>query len=214
MSLNESNEGNEVCSSHEAFKRFMDILEDGDWICTSTITLPDGRVFDMLERSIDTKLPVLKCVGVVKTTPEKLLDLFTDSPLEIRKKVTPNLSKYEIVKEFEPNIHLLHYVYKAPFPVKSRDFCLKRFVHRYGENILVCGISIEDDDLPPLKKYIRGEIMMSGYYFESISEEETKVTSIVYVDPKGWIPNFVVKASKNGELNELTNLVEVIENVE
>lgn len=205
------NEGNEIDSSHEAFKRFMNVSEDGEWICAATLELPDGRVFDMLERETDTKFPVLKCVGVIKATPEKLSDFFLNASLETRKKVTPNLSKYKIVKEFDPDTHLLHYVYKAPFPVRSRDFCLKRFVHRHGDNILMCGISVIDDDLPPLKKYVRGEITMSGYFFEGISDEETKITSIVYIDPKGWIPGFVVRASKNGEFAELVNLVEVIE---
>lgn len=205
------NENMDLHSSHDAFKKFMDISETGDWTCTYTLTLTDGRSFEMFEKETDMKFPVMKCVGVLKTTPTKLLDFFLNADLETRKKITPNLSSYEIIKEFELGIHLLHYVYKAPFPVKSRDFCLKRFVHSHDSTILICGVSIVDDDLPPIKKYIRGEVPMSGYLFESISKEETQITSIVYIDPKGWIPNFVVKASKNGELSELINLAKIVE---
>ena len=88
---------------------------------------------------------------------------------------------------------------------------MKRFIHRNGPNILLCGVSIVDEDLPPTKKYVRGEVMMSGYLLEPISDEETRITSIVFVNPKGWIPNFVVSASKNGEFAELMNLAKVME---
>lgn len=208
MNLNE-NEKMNLCK--ETFKKFMNILEDDNWVLSSTTTLADSRVFNMFEMNTDLKFPALKCVGVVKNTPEKILDFFVNASLENRKKVTPNLSKYKIVKDIDSDIHLLHYVYKAPFPVKSRDFCLKRFIYRIDKNILICAISTIDDALPPLKKYIRGEIIISGYYFETISDKETKITSIIHIDPKGWIPNFVVKASKNGELAELINLAEFIE---
>jgi len=205
------NEKLEPRSPHEAFKKFNNVLNDGEWKCTHTITLPDGRDFNMFEKIEHIKFPALKYVGVVKATPDKLLDFFLNADLRTRKKVTPNISSYEIIKEFEPNVHLLHYVYKAPFPVKSRDFCLKRFIHSHNSDILICGVSIIDDDLPPIKKYVRGEILISGYLFESISEEETRITSIVHIDPKGWIPNFVIKASKNGELAELINLAKILE---
>jgi len=205
------NEDIELQSPHEAFKNFIKISESEGWVCHRTITLPDGRSFNMYEKESDMKFPILKCVGTIKTTPTKLTDFFLNADLETRKKITPNLSLYKIIKEFEPGIHLLHYVYKAPFPVKSRDFCLKRFVHSRNSDILICGVSIVDDDLPPVKKYIRGEVLMSGYLFESISKEETQITSIIYIDPKGWIPNFVVKASKTGELSELTNIAKIVE---
>lgn len=208
MSLNESKE---VVLDIEAYKKFMNILEDDNWILVSKTNIKDNRVFNMFEINKDLKFPALKCVGIVKTTPEKLLDFFVNASLENRKKITPNLSKYEIIKDINPNVHLLHYVYKAPFPVKSRDFCLKRFIYRIDKNILICGISTIDDALPPLKKYIRGEIIISGYYFETISDKETKITSIIHIDPKGWVPNFVVKASKNGELAELINLADFME---
>lgn len=112
-------EGNEIKSSHEAFKRFMDVIEDEDWVCTSTRTLPDGRVFDMLERKTDTKLPVLKCVGIIKTSPEKLLDFFLNADLETRKKVTPNLSKYEIINfivYFVQNPNINTFIFSRIYP--------------------------------------------------------------------------------------------------
>lgn len=224
MNLNEDNdqrecegceeceENKEILSPHDAYGGFMEVLDRGEWVYMCNDTIEDGRVFEMFEKKTDAKFAPLKCTGVIKASPEELLDFFLSASISTRKKITPNLSKYEIVKEFVPDIHLLHYVYKAPFPVKSRDFCLKRFIHRNDSNILICGVSIVDEDLPPLRKYIRGEIIMSGFYFEGIDEGETRVTSLVYVDPKGWIPSFVVKASKNGELAELKNLAKIVEN--
>ena len=78
----------ELCSPHDAFKRFMDISESGTWKCTATRTV-DGRVFDMLEKESGEKFPIVKCVGVLKTTPEKILDFFLNADLDARKKVTP-----------------------------------------------------------------------------------------------------------------------------
>lgn len=202
---------NEIISIHDAYKGFMEVLNQGEWIYKCNDVIKDGRVFKMFEKETEDKFSPLKCTGVIKTSPEKLLHFFLNASISDRKKMTPNLSKYEIIKEFAPDIHLLHYVYKAPFPVKSRDFCLKRFIHREKDNALICGVSIIDDNLPPLDKYIRGEIIMSGFYFEGLGEGETRVTSLVYLDPKGWIPGFVVKASKNGELAELKNLAKFLE---
>jgi len=196
----------------EAHEIFTQAIIAENWTHETSTTLKDGRVFEMFGGKSKGGIPPLKCVGVIKTEASKILDFYLNAPLDIRKKATPNLSKYNIIKDYEKDIQLLHYVYKAPFPVKSRDFSLKRFVYQSDTECLICGISVVDEDLPEMKKYIRGKIFIPGYHLETLPEGETRITSIVSLDPGGWVPNFLIKASKNGELAELVNLSKILEN--
>ncbi len=52
--------------------------------------------------------------------------------------------------------------------------------------------SVEDERFPVDKNYVRADLTISGYLFEKIDENNTKVTIGMNFDPKGSIPKYIV----------------------
>jgi len=45
------------------------------------------------------------------------------------------------------------------------------------------------------KEYVRGEIKMAAYIFVKLDQETSKMFYVVHLDPKGWIPQWIVNIS-------------------
>lgn len=45
--------------------------------------------------------------------------------------------------------------------------------------------------MPPVKKCIRGDLLLAGWLFEQLSENETRVVYSTLANPNGKLPKFV-----------------------
>lgn len=193
-----------------AASEFISISSSEDWECLDAQDNECGESFVLWEKATSEEFPMIKCTGIINCTAKQAFDYILSCDLETRKLWDPQVAKYDLVEEIDKNTHLLHYVYTAPFPVTTRDFCAFRYVYQTDNTYLICGVSTENPAIPPLKDYVRGEIFISGYTFEDTEDGRCKITSLNHVDPKGWIPSFVVNMAKNKQLTKLLQMSKMI----
>ena len=91
---------------------------------------------------------------------------------------------------------LRHYEYKAVFPTKARDSVVVLGVVADGAgNAARCVASVVAPDVAgarELAHYVRMDVDYAGYYLEAVDARTTRLTSVVVLDPKGFIPTPVV----------------------
>jgi hypothetical protein len=100
--------------------------------------------------------------------------------------------------------------------VSSRDFVTLRHWETKDDIILSCGVAVVHPDMPPNKKYIRGENKSGGWVFKPVKDNPDRCVFcwIVNTDIKGWIPHYVVEQAISGMLLQfLRHLRQHIANV-
>ena len=91
---------------------------------------------------------------------------------------------------------LRRYEYHAVFPTKARDsVCVVGVVADGPDRAVRCVTSVKAPDVSGAEEhraYVRMQVDYAGYYVETIAKNKTRVTSVVVLDPKGFIPTPVV----------------------
>jgi hypothetical protein len=65
------------------------------------------------------------------------------------------------------------------FPVSNRDFAILAYMTKSVDDKCVISVtSVEHPDIPPVKKVVRGEIIIAGWCFEQVEEKLYKGTYI------------------------------------
>lgn len=81
-----------------------------------------------------------------------------------------------------------YFYLKMPFIMGDRDLVMKRYVMpNYGGKpkcALIAGYSVDNPDYPDKGKPIRGEMLISGNYFEEIAPQKTLMVVISHADMK------------------------------
>lgn len=92
------------------------------------------------------------------------------------------------VQYFNENLSVKHTKIKFPFPFTNRDFVSLNYREILPEDEFAISafISIDRDDVPPEKEFVRGEIE-GGFIVRAGSRKGTcSVTHIKHVNAKGW----------------------------
>ncbi len=197
--------------TQESVNTFIDLASSEGWTCTEIQEDEQHNIFELWEKDSDTELPYVKCTGQLQCGAEEAFEYILTSNLEVRQQWDPQVIKYDLVREIDANTHLLHYVYGAPFPVTTRDFSVIRHVDRRKGRHVLCARSVETEAIPVSCDCVRGEVFISGYLVEDAEKERLcTITTLNHVDPKGWIPAFVVNMAKNKQLTKLQKLSTMI----
>ena len=81
-----------------------------------------------------------------------------------------------------------YFYLKMPFIMGDRDLVMRRYVmQNYGGKpkcALIAGYSIDHQSYPEKSKPIRGEMLISGNYFEEIAPQKTLMVVISHADMK------------------------------
>jgi hypothetical protein len=105
-------------------------------------------------------------------------------------------SKSEIIEKYDENHHFGYQQSKMRFPISSRDFVTFKSRQVLSDNLGVClSTSTLRDDAPLEKKFVRGVIHLSGYVVEQCDDQLCKVTFVMRVEYKGWVPERVVRSA-------------------
>jgi len=176
--------------------------------------LEEREGFRLLDKIIEgSSSHLAKAKGLMPGTPEKCLAILTDITLENRQKWDENLLFYNIPKQITDSIALTHLAFSAPYPVTSRDFCSLRVIKKEEDgSYYVWGCSVVSDDVPESSEYVRGNAILSGWIFRPAEDGQCLAVHINQLDPKGWIPAFVVNMSKGKAVERLIKIKALLEN--
>ena len=102
---------------------------------------------------------------------------------------------------------------KLQFPLYARDFCLFFVDEKINDDTCVIILkSIENEAFPVRKNFIRGDMKICGYVCKKIDENNSMISYIIDVDPKGWIPSNLVNYEIKRNVSDLNKLKTILEN--
>jgi hypothetical protein len=148
---------------------------------------------------------VAKVYGTLPVSAKAVFDFLKVFDLQTQQKYDQDLLESQIIKEIVPGqISIVYAGYRAPFGVTNREFTVVRKLIEddNGKNVIL-SFSINYTDFPIKDGRVRAALLVSGWILEPLPEDSNKCmcTRIVYLDPKGSIPIFVVNmfVSKAGD---------------
>eukprot|EP01087_Luapelamoeba_hula_P021552 TRINITY_DN7565_c0_g1_i2.p1 TRINITY_DN7565_c0_g1~~TRINITY_DN7565_c0_g1_i2.p1 ORF type:complete len:269 (-),score=67.01 TRINITY_DN7565_c0_g1_i2:105-875(-) len=157
------------------------------------------RVLDKKGVTVDVKyeegVPIAsaRAKSIIKA-PVADVYKFTQS-IEFLNDIDPLYMHGRVVETLDENHDILYSAYSCGvFILANRDFIYYegRKHNEDGSKIVTC-FSIERDDVPPVKGFVRGHIHYSGWVLRPINDgKETQATFSAQADPKGWIPHKLV----------------------
>mmetsp|Transcript_14824 Transcript_14824/g.40683 ORF Transcript_14824/g.40683 Transcript_14824/m.40683 type:complete len:358 (-) Transcript_14824:64-1137(-) len=99
--------------------------------------------------------------------------------------------------------------FKMPMGIPYRDFCLENLVVMLDEGtVLSLAQSVERLDVPEKPPFVRGTVLASGYLAKSIGQNRCELTYVVQVDPKGWLPKWVVNLVAVDQTDNVTRIAD------
>jgi len=110
-----------------------------------------------------------------------------------RPKWVPYLLQSRVLKKYSATEKLEYSHFAAPWPASDRDFVYhQRLLHKDEEKIVFVMSVIESELMPEQDWIVRADMIESQYTLTKLSEKKTKVELIFYVDPKGWLPDWLI----------------------
>jgi len=116
--------------------------------------------------------------------------------------------------------HLLQScAFRTPWPLSPRDFVWIQEIKELSKKdakafdlpegtFYILSQSVDYDKIPPNPKCVRGEILDTGILITPVSENTCSVTYVLQVDPKGWVPTFIVNLAAT---DQATNVLRIRE---
>jgi hypothetical protein len=126
----------------------------------------------------------------------------------------PLMEALDVVQEFdEGEINISHLRCRSSTPlVSARDFCLLRttYCEEQTGRWICMATSVVSKNVPERAGYVRAQISNSGWVIDPWGEDESFCTYVLSLDPKGWIPSFVVNMFRTQDMFETFRRLKVM----
>eukprot|EP00494_Astrolonche_serrata_P029748 UN30015 len=112
------------------------------------------------------------------------------------------------------NIEIAYESYKAPWPIKPRDFVLASTLNKKADGTYHwIAVSCEHEDGPIKRDFVRAQLFMGGWIIKPLDSHSCHVTYINHFDLGGSLPSWLVtRVSDDVPLTPL-NLAEYMKKV-
>mmetsp|Transcript_74228 Transcript_74228/g.135550 ORF Transcript_74228/g.135550 Transcript_74228/m.135550 type:complete len:300 (-) Transcript_74228:58-957(-) len=119
----------------------------------------------------------------------------------------------EVLEVLDAHHMVLHAKFRTPPGVINRDFCFTGLCAMLDEHTAVTLVeSVVRADCPASDStwsWVRGEIKVSGYMAkDDPNGDGCELTYIVQVDPKGWLPTWVVNIVAADQADNVTRIAQ------
>lgn len=143
---------------------------------------------------------IVKVVGHIDRPAHVVRDYFWD--VTNKKKWDETNKHTNIVKTFTPHLRIVHEETNAPWPVSNRDVVVAQCCVERDDGFLIAQKSI-DGVVPEASGVVRAESLLFGMLLQRETDSRTRFTLIGSLDPKGSIPNMVVKKMIKKQLDKM-----------
>eukprot|EP01031_Cornospumella_fuschlensis_P032160 gene32160-38900_t len=135
----------------------------------------------------------VKCFGVIKAPPLKVLELFEDNT-RVREYNTlfDEGRDLEVVAE---NTKVVWASSTPIFPFKPRDFCTVVHTRKLKDGtMVVLNRATKHPAAPTTSKYVRGSVILGANIIQPIQgrKDQCRLTMITQVDPGGFTPPVII----------------------
>jgi len=133
-----------------------------------------------------------KGVGLIPVSVEKLAPQIRN--IQNMLLIDPMCKSVGTVRTLDDFRHIYTAKFKMPTFTWHRDFCwLAIDIYKPDGTYASLGKSIVTSDCPPDPDHVRAEMNVCGYVAQKTNNpDEAKLTYLVQVNPKGWLPAWIV----------------------
>ncbi|ORY04065.1 hypothetical protein K493DRAFT_334032 [Basidiobolus meristosporus CBS 931.73] len=113
----------------------------------------------------------------------------------------------------EPKVYIEYNRLKAIWPTSPRDMVVMMANHVSSKAIYTFGFSTDEGEEPSSSNSscVRAQLDIAGWHFEDIGENRVRVTYIVQMDPKGWIPSSLLNMLTTNIPLNIADVVDYLE---
>jgi len=153
----------------------------------------------------------LKAVYNVEAPAQLIAEVVSDPKLLT--KYDKNLDKVYVLDATADGAVSVRYLQaKAIFPTSAREFLVVTSQRELNGIITVASRSIDVDEIPQGRGYVRAENFVSGFILEPISPTSCKMTVICHMGLGGYIPaSIITTIAVNGSLQVMRNIKHLAE---
>jgi len=148
------------------------------------------KLFTRKERG--TKILGFKVEGILNAPTDSIIATLRN--VELSPEWTPGLITKITLSEISEEEAITYSLNDMPWPASDRELVLhnKLYLDTKKKLLYVISKSIDHKLKPKGKKYVRAHIGYSNMGVRPISKHKTYFEWTIFVDPKGWIPAFLV----------------------
>ena len=145
--------------------------------------------------------------GLIKASLARTLSVVLDQSRNVE--WTALMLEARYIKQLSPTKWHVYQHYDGPFPTTDRDFVMELEItldqaNRKSELVFR---SVNVPGYPEFDCCVRADLVRSYFSFEEQSDGSTLLISEIHLDPKGWIPKWVVNlVQKDWEADNFAGL--------
>eukprot|EP01101_Sappina_pedata_P002581 TRINITY_DN12807_c0_g1_i1.p2 TRINITY_DN12807_c0_g1~~TRINITY_DN12807_c0_g1_i1.p2 ORF type:complete len:397 (+),score=146.44 TRINITY_DN12807_c0_g1_i1:23-1192(+) len=184
--------------AQKTLAHFLDLYRSDKWREVST-GQSDTVLYDFAHEA--DGLTHFKLIGKIPVPPRFIFKIVSDSSNE-RRKWDHDILRFEKIKDIKPDLRVIYSSFQSPsWLVSNRDACAIQSNHAIDLDGVTTytsyGTSINFKDSPFESAYVRA-VGSTGFLLkpDPNNPNETIVTRIAIVNPKGMIPASVVSLAK------------------
>lgn len=175
------------------FRRFRDLATNSDSSWFQHYKDNMLVVESMPPGDSSSSLNIIRAKKVMPRVPPRVLyDQLQDS--SYRATWDTNMIEGFNIVLLDSHNDIGYYSAKFPWPMSDRDFCnLRSWMEFTNGEYVIFNHSVEHNDCPVKKNFIRAKSFISGYYIQPYNNGEgTYLTYVTHSDPCGSIPKSVI----------------------
>lgn len=118
------------------------------------------------------------------------------------------------MERYSENIRVVWQGVSGPRMVSYRDFVYLNSLHEAQDDddrVVISSTSIEREDCPPKKGFVRGKLLLGGFVIKPIDSKSCIIDYFVQADIGGWIPRFLVNWTNSDMINRVIKMRKIIE---
>ncbi len=183
------------------------------------VTERDGIVLEEIEVEGSDFLAYRTTALLHNVNIDDITRLVYDAEYDEKKKIADDLMSQRTIQEYPPKFsdkhmsesHVCLARYSTPFGISNREFLAVKSLYKFESGIrLITVKSINMDSVPPDDDYVRGTsdcaiTLIPVYEPSSSSCSTVKIVNVNHIDPKGYVPAFLINMFKERSMKTIEN---------
>ncbi len=132
-------------------------------------------------------------VGIVSSPLLKVAHIITD-PTRGTEWIDSLVESHVVRRVDDLNFIEYDRVGMPPVIMKDRDFVshVSLAANPVARRITITFRSVDDTAAPPIRRYVRGDILVTKFTLAAVDDHRTQVDAEIVCDPKGYVPKWIV----------------------
>ena len=148
------------------------------------------------QKAVDSDVSALKATGILKAPIDQVMEVLRK--VEISREWIPHIDKKISIRDFSDLEAITYSVNRLPWPFADRSLLLHNKIRLDKEKkYLVVDLNSVDSETNPIQEdNIRSNLYCGQLIMRPAGIGQTEIELILFVDPKGYIPAWLVNMSQ------------------